>query len=1298
EVVKNCPDENSRVLIEVVPDNPNDQYVLTVNNTEPLDTGVYEFTINKGQFANVKITSIHTGCQSEPKTVAVTTSIELQIDQACPETVNGAYQSVLNFKTFRPDNEASYPAILYINGEAQEEGLETLVLTEGVYEIYAETDKCNTVTQTIEIGEPALGSPCANIPIERSAGTLPHGPQYVCHGERIGGEIEIKSENPVLEEGDVLSYILHTESGVTTIGEILASRNDNANFALSDLQNADENMRYYISVMVGPDENNDGEADIENELTLIHTGFSAVFLEEIKLQTRVLCDNDATYNIEVSASGGYPNYDSTTSYQIEGFNESISPNETIVLGPFSSQEVVGILVKDGNDCTAMTTVENYTLDIFVEGQNLSNGSLNLTLGESVDLTAMLTGSESVSYFWTPDTGLNTTNNAAITASPEETTTYTVTASIEGGECVLSSKITLSISEKPCSELGCEPFTNTVAIAQTPVYNNETFEASASDFQTKECYRQTYLVVTETQDVVFPPNNSGQFSGLDKGTYQVCALNYREDVSPNELNNLEALEGCFAKECLTFEVIHRCEELTNNDLTITANGTGPTGGSITIEEGEVVTLSANITGDPAANFVWTTDGGEQIGDSNTEVVEPTSTTTYVLEATIEGGCLLMGEFTIIVKVAPPSQEALPTNCEEALMLCDTNSMDFNPSPGIGVDDFANYTGNSCFSDEHYSGWVTIRIASDAPADSRLLMTIIPESDEDDYDFAFFGPNVVCGDLKNAIRCSYAEGTGTIGLSEAASEDSEGSDGDGFVAPLIVQPGEEYYLLIDSYNEPKGGYTLQWGGEATFSCEEPCQAAAGTVNAPNTLNVCDAAAMENFEVTIAGQNNADNYLTYLLLIDQMDLLQEIVEVGEATSYTFTNLDTEGNYDICSINFREGDFSIDELETGKPMPTIPSGTCVKKSKDIDLIVTGLEESSIHLCGENPSTSNPEITLDASSTESVEVCATWSAGTFGKYSYILTDEVQNVLQFNSEGIFAVADFDAGISRIYGVATAKELPASLAGQNLNDFVSQTHCTKLSENFVRVEKEIPPICATNAGVINAPNSLNLCDVAAMEAFCVSITGYENGADYTTLLLLFDEAGFLQEIAQPSTNACTSFSNLAEGTYQIYSINFRELAFSMDLLEIGKPMPAIEDGACFSQSESIDLMVKGMTETHSVYICGAPTVENIELVLDDNAPTLEICTDLIPNSFTKYHYILTDTEDRILSSDLYEGSFPAANFVEGTCRIYGFAHSEDLATASIGEVIAVFASQNNCMLLSDNYVTVTKEPSCEAKAG
>ncbi len=1296
EVLKNCPDENSRVLIEVVPDNPNDEYVLTINNAEPLDTGVYEFSINKGQFANVKITSIHTGCESNPKTVAVTTDIELQIDQTCPEIVNGFYQSTLNFKTFRPDNGNSYPSILYINGEAQEEGLETIVLTEGIYEIYAETDKCNTAIQTVAIDEPLPGNPC-HISVERSAGTLPHESQVVCYGERIGGETTIESENPILEEGDVLTYVLHTESGETAMGTVLASSNQNANFTWSDLQNPAYNEIYYVSAIVGVDQNNDGEADIEGENTSITTGFSAVFLEEIKLQTRVLCENDETYNIEVSASGGYASYDSNTKYQIEDYNESISPNETIVLGPFESQETVEIQVKDENSCTAMTTVENYDLAIFVGGENLSNGNVNLTVGESIELTAVLTGSESVNYFWTPNTGLNTTNSATTIASPEETTTYTITASIEGGECVISSKITLSISEKPCSELDCEAFTESLVIAQTPVYTNESFEVSVNEFQTNSCYRQTYLVLTENQDVVLPPNNSGQFSGLEKGIYQVCALNYREDVSLDGLANLGELEGCFAKDCLAFEVIHRCEELSNQDLTITANGTPSIGESITIEEGEEVTLSASITGNPATSFIWTAANGEQVGDSNTEVFEPTSTTTYTLEATIEGACLLMGEFTIIVKVTP-SQEALPTNCEEALMICDTNSMDFNPSPGIGVDDFAAYTGNSCFSDEHYSGWVKIRIASDVAVDSRLLMTIVPESNEDDYDFAFFGPGVVCGDLGDAIRCSYAEGTGAIGLSDDASETSEGSDGDGFVAPLIVQPGEEYYLLIDSYNEPKGGYTLQWSGEATFSCEEPCQAAAGTVNAPNTLNVCDAAAMENFAVTIAGQNKADNYSTYLLLIDQTDILREIVEVEEATSYTFANLGTEGNYDIYSINFRNTDFSMEELQTGEPMPAIPSGACVKKSKDIDLIVIGIEESSIHLCGQSPNTSNPEITLDASSTENLEICTTWNADTFGKYTYVLTDEEGIVKQMNSNGIFAAADFVAGTSRIYGVSTFEELPVSLQNQNLNDFASQTNCTKLSQNFVQVEKETPPVCTANAGVLNAPNTLNMCDAAAMEDFCVNITSYENGEDYTTLILLFDEAGLLREVVSPSVNTCTYFGNLTEGTYQIYSINFANLAFSMEELEIGKPMPVIEDGMCFNQSERLDLVVKGMTENHSVHVCGDPTIENVEIVLDDNAPILEICTGLISNTFTKYHYILTDTQGKILSPELYEGTFPAASFVEGTCRIYGFAHSEDLANASTGEFIEVFSSQNNCMLLSDNYVTVTKEPSCEANAG
>ena len=167
----------------------------------------------------------------------------------------------------------------------------------------------------------------------------------------------------------------------------------------------------------------------------------------------------------------------------------------------------------------------------------------------------------------------------------------------------------------------------------------------------------------------------------------------------------------------------------------------------------------------------------------------------------------------------------TDCVTAQVICSDGPVDFNPN-GIGIDDFANPNNSfGCFvlalpidsTAENYSAWYYFEFRTDMPPNSVIEFTISPFGGfGEDYDFLIFGPGLSCDSLGAPVRCSFAAFICSYcpetGLGRGATDTSEGANGDGFVAPMVVQPGEGYYLMLDNFAGTSNGFQLTWGGSA------------------------------------------------------------------------------------------------------------------------------------------------------------------------------------------------------------------------------------------------------------------------------------------------------------------------------------------------------------------------------------------------------------------------------------------------------------------------------------------------------
>ena len=160
---------------------------------------------------------------------------------------------------------------------------------------------------------------------------------------------------------------------------------------------------------------------------------------------------------------------------------------------------------------------------------------------------------------------------------------------------------------------------------------------------------------------------------------------------------------------------------------------------------------------------------------------------------------------------------PNDCAGASNICSNESFPGYPL-GFGTQEL-NTSNRGCLSDnENESQWYYIYV----DATGTLTFSIDPDDSGTDYDFAVWGPftsaNAAanCPPTTNPIRCSWALGGGSTGLSLGATDLSENEFGDDWVRYLDVNAGEVYIILIDNYSTNLSPFTMNWGGGAALGC--------------------------------------------------------------------------------------------------------------------------------------------------------------------------------------------------------------------------------------------------------------------------------------------------------------------------------------------------------------------------------------------------------------------------------------------------------------------------------------------------
>ncbi len=134
---------------------------------------------------------------------------------------------------------------------------------------------------------------------------------------------------------------------------------------------------------------------------------------------------------------------------------------------------------------------------------------------------------------------------------------------------------------------------------------------------------------------------------------------------------------------------------------------------------------------------------------------------------------------------------------------------------------------------------------------------------DFDFFVFGPNVDCGNIGQAIRCSttnpQAAGTTSnlTGMNSTETETSEGPGelGNNFVSELDVIADASYFIVIDR-TVGTSNFKIEWTGTATFN--NPPIATPPTAGESYDLLLCDSDGVKDNSTAFDLTSNENSIL--------------------------------------------------------------------------------------------------------------------------------------------------------------------------------------------------------------------------------------------------------------------------------------------------------------------------------------------------------------------------------------------------------------------------------------------------------
>ena len=338
-------------------------------------------------------------------------------------------------------------------------------------------------------------------------------------------------------------------------------------------------------------------------------------------------------------------------------NPSVSPGQTTTYE---------LTVTDQNGVTqtdqiTISIAESFTVD--------AGANQKIIAGETVDLTATVTGNGTYTYEWDNNAG----NTAQVTVSPTQTTTYTIIVTDEYG-CTESDEVTVELADftvdAGTDETIC-PGSSTTLGGNPTADGPGSYSYSWSDGSTEisTVANPTVSPTSVTTYTVTVTDNADGFTITDEVTISVAEsftvdagadqlicfgesaqlggsptadgpgnYSYSWSNGSNEIAtsaNPNVSPTSTTTYTLTVTDAFGCTKTDEVIISVSANFTVNAGDDITFCNGDLITLGGSPTVSGSGTYTYEWNNGAA-NEANPQVT-PTQTTTYTLTVTDENGC-------------------------------------------------------------------------------------------------------------------------------------------------------------------------------------------------------------------------------------------------------------------------------------------------------------------------------------------------------------------------------------------------------------------------------------------------------------------------------------------------------------------------------------------------------------------------------------------------------------------------------------------------------------------------------------